>query len=73
MPAQAANWEPTKPVEVVVPAGAGGASDQMRAIQGIIVKHQLMKQPMLILNMGGASGAEGIMDVKGGQRQSRTS
>jgi len=61
-----AAWEPTKPVEVVVPAGAGGASDQMaRTIQGIVVKHQLMKQPMLILNMGGASGAEGIMDVKG--------
>lgn len=66
LPAQAAAWEPTKPVEVIVPAGAGGASDQMaRTIQGIIVKHQLMKQPMLILNMGGASGAEGIMDVKG--------
>ncbi|HEX5286831.1 MAG TPA: tripartite tricarboxylate transporter substrate binding protein [Polaromonas sp.] len=66
LPAQAANWEPTKPVEVIVPAGAGGASDQMaRTIQGIIVKHQLMKQPMLILNKGGASGAEGIMDVKG--------
>jgi putative tricarboxylic transport membrane protein len=64
LPAHAA-WEPTKPVEVVVPAGAGGASDQMaRTIQGIIVKHQLMKQPMAILNMGGASGAEGIMDVK---------
>jgi putative tricarboxylic transport membrane protein len=64
LPAQAA-WEPTKPVEVIVPAGAGGASDQMaRTIQGIIVKHQLMKQPMAILNMGGASGAEGIMDVK---------
>jgi len=59
-------WEPTKPIEVVVPAGAGGASDQMaRTIQGIIVKNQLMKQPMLILNMGGASGAEGQMDVKG--------
>lgn len=58
-------WEPVKPVEVIVPAGAGGASDQMaRTIQGIIVKHNLMKQPMLILNKGGASGAEGIMDVK---------
>src|SRR5450759_850625 len=66
LPAQAANWEPSRPVEVIVPAGAGGASDQMaRTIQGIIVKHQLMKQPMLILNMGGASGAEGMMDVKG--------
>jgi tripartite-type tricarboxylate transporter receptor subunit TctC len=63
LPAHA--WEPTRPVEVVVPAGAGGASDQMaRTIQGIVVKHQLMKQPMLILNMGGASGAEGQMDVK---------
>jgi tripartite-type tricarboxylate transporter receptor subunit TctC len=66
LPAHAAGWEPTKPVEIVVPAGAGGASDQMaRTIQGIVLKHQLMKQPMLILNMGGASGAEGIMDVKG--------
>ncbi|MFH1043648.1 MAG: tripartite tricarboxylate transporter substrate binding protein [Pseudomonadota bacterium] len=64
-PAQSA-WEPTKPVEVIVPAGAGGASDQMaRTIQGIVVKHQLMKLPMLIMNKSGASGAEGIMDVKG--------
>jgi putative tricarboxylic transport membrane protein len=64
-PAHAA-WEPTKPVEVIVPAGAGGASDQMaRTIQGIIVKHQLMKMPLLIMNKSGASGAEGIMDVKG--------
>ena len=64
-PVGAADWQPTKPVEVVVPAGAGGASDQMaRTIQGIIIKHQLMKQPMLIMNKGGASGAEGAMDVK---------
>jgi len=66
LPAHATGWEPTKAVEIVVPAGAGGASDQMaRTIQGIVLKHQLMKQPMMILNMGGASGAEGIMDVKG--------
>ncbi|MHB8771321.1 MAG: Bug family tripartite tricarboxylate transporter substrate binding protein [Syntrophales bacterium] len=61
----AAAWEPTKPVEFIVPAGAGGASDQMaRTIQGIILKYKLMKQPVLILNKGGASGAEGAMDVK---------
>ena len=65
LPIHAAAWEPTKPVEVIVPAGAGGASDQMaRTIQGIVVKHQLMKLPMLIMNKSGASGAEGIMDVK---------
>jgi len=27
--APATAWEPTKPVEIVVAAGAGGASDQM--------------------------------------------
>lgn len=63
LPAQA--WEPTRPVEIIVPAGAGGASDQMaRTIQGIIVKHKLMKQSTIVLNKGGASGAEGIMDTK---------
>ena len=61
-----AAWEPTRPVEVIVPAGTGGASDQMaRTIQGIVLKHHLMKQPMLVMNKSGASGAEGIMDVKG--------
>lgn len=63
MPAQA--WEPTKPVEIVVPAGPGGAADQMvRALQGVITKHKLMKQPIVVLNMTGASGGEGLMDTK---------
>jgi hypothetical protein len=45
--APAAAWEPTKPVEFVVPAGTGGGADQMaRLIQGIVVKHNLMKQPV---------------------------
>jgi putative tricarboxylic transport membrane protein len=65
MPANAAGWEPTRSVEIIVPAGAGGASDQMaRTIQSIILKHKLMDQSTLVLNKGGASGAEGIMDTK---------
>ena len=45
--AHAAAWEPARPVEFIVPAGAGGASDQMaRMIQSIVQKHQLMKQPI---------------------------
>ncbi len=64
LPAHAA-WEPTKPVEIVVPAGPGGAADQMvRALQAIVTKHKLMKQPIVVLNMGGASGGEGLMDTK---------
>lgn len=40
-----AGWEPTKPVEIVVAAGAGGASDQMaRMMQAAIQKNNLMKQ-----------------------------
>ncbi|MEA3156485.1 MAG: putative tricarboxylic transport rane protein [Betaproteobacteria bacterium] len=63
--AQSVEWQPTKPVEVIVPAGAGGASDQMaRLITSIVQKHQLMKQPMIIQIKGGASGAEGAMDVQ---------
>jgi tripartite-type tricarboxylate transporter receptor subunit TctC len=61
----AAAWEPTKAVEVIVPFGAGGATDQMaRAVQGIIAKHGLMKQAVIVQNKAGASGAEGLLDVK---------
>ncbi len=60
-----AAWEPTQPVEIVVPAGAGGATDQMaRMLQSVIQKHSLMKQPTAVLLKGGASGGEGLMDMK---------
>ena len=62
--AQAA-WEPTKTVEFIIPAGTGGGADQMaRAIQGIIAKHNLMKQSMVVVNKAGGAGAEGFLDVK---------
>ena len=63
MPAFA--WEPSKTVEFVVPAGTGGGADQMaRLIQSIVAKHNLMKQPMVVVNKGGGAGAEGFLDVK---------
>src|SRR6476469_231031 len=59
-------WEPSKTVEFVVPAGTGGGADQMaRLIQSIIAKHNLMKQPMVVVNKSGGAGAEGFLDVKG--------
>lgn len=58
-------WEPTKPVEIVVAAGAGGASDQMaRMMQAAIQKNNLMKQPVVVSLKGGASGAEALMYMK---------
>ena len=63
--AQAA-WEPTKPVEFIIPAGTGGGADQMaRFIQGLVVKHNLMKQPMVVVNKSGGAGAEGFLYMKG--------
>jgi tripartite-type tricarboxylate transporter receptor subunit TctC len=64
-PAQSADWQPTKPVELVVPAGTGGGADQMaRLIQGVVTKHNLMKQPMVVVNKKGGSGGEGFLDIK---------
>jgi putative tricarboxylic transport membrane protein len=63
-PAQAA-WEPTRPVEFIIPAGTGGGADIMaRTIQGIVAKHNLMKQPIVVINKSGGAGGEGFLDVK---------
>ena len=49
----------------MVPAGTGGGADQMaRLIQGVVVKHNLMKQPLVVVNKSGGAGAEGFLDVK---------
>ena len=58
-------WEPTKPVEFIIPAGTGGGADQMaRLIQGIVGKHNLMKQSLVPVNKSGGAGAEGFLAVK---------
>ena len=63
--APARAWEPTRPVQFVVPAGTGGGADQMaRVIQGIVTKHGLMRQPMVVVNKAGGAGAEGFLEVK---------
>ena len=35
-----------------------------RTIQGIITKHNLMKQPMVVINKSGGAGGEGFLDLK---------
>jgi putative tricarboxylic transport membrane protein len=61
-------WEPSKPVEFVIPAGTGGGADQMaRLIQGIISKNNLMKGNMVVVNKSGGAGAEGFLAVKEAQ------
>ncbi len=61
----AAAWEPTKAVTFVIPAGTGGGADQMaRFIQGVVTKHKLMEQPIVVINKSGGAGAEGFLEVK---------
>ena len=58
-------WEPSKPVEFVVPSGTGGGADQMaRFIQGVVAKNNLMAQPIVVVNKSGGAGAEGFLNVK---------
>ncbi len=62
----ASAWQPSKPVEVVVPAGEGGGGDLMvREVIRIIEKEKLCPQPFVAVNKPGSSGAEGYLYVKG--------
>ncbi len=71
IPAQA--WEPTKPIEFVIPAGTGGGADQMaRLIAGVVEKHKLSPRPIIVINKSGGAGAEGFLYVKGKKGDAHT-
>jgi tripartite-type tricarboxylate transporter receptor subunit TctC len=68
-----AAWEPTKPIEFVIPAGTGGGADQMaRLIALIVEKHKLSPRPMIVVNKAGGAGAEGFLHVKGKKGDAHT-
>ncbi|MEK7385627.1 MAG: tripartite tricarboxylate transporter substrate binding protein [candidate division NC10 bacterium] len=72
-PAPAAAWEPTKPIEFVIPAGTGGGADQMaRLIAGLAEKHKLSPRPFIVVNKSGGAGAEGFLHVKGKKGDAHT-
>src|SRR6266508_4366923 len=71
--AAGAAWEPTKPIEFVIPAGTGGGADQMaRLIAGIAEKHKLSPRPIIVVNKSGGAGAEGFLHVKGKKGDAHT-
>ena len=68
-----ATWQPTKPVEFIVPAGTGGGADQMaRLVAGIVDKHKLSPRPFIVVNKAGGAGAEGFLEVKGKKGDAHT-
>ena len=58
-------WEPTRPIEFIIPAGTGGGADQMaRLIAGIAEENKLTPRPLIPVNKSGGAGAEGFLYVK---------
>ena len=56
---------PNRPIQVVVPFGAGGGSDTfVRVVQKGIVEDDLLSQPLVIINQGGGAGTIGSREVK---------
>jgi len=73
LPSTATGWEPTKPIEFVIPAGTGGGADQMaRLIALIAEKHKLSPRPLIVVNKSGGAGAEGFLHVKGKKGDAHT-
>ncbi|PZX39514.1 tripartite-type tricarboxylate transporter receptor subunit TctC [Roseinatronobacter thiooxidans] len=65
MPASAADWQPNRPVEMVIMAGQGGGADRLaRLFQSIIQQEGLARMPFMPVNKGGGSGAEALRYVK---------
>jgi tripartite-type tricarboxylate transporter receptor subunit TctC len=65
VPAQAAEWQPMRPVEMVIMAGQGGGADRLaRLFQTIIQQERLARLPFLPVNKGGGSGAEALRYLK---------
>ncbi len=56
---------PRRPIKVVVPFSAGGGSDTFgRIVQSAIEKHDLLPQPIVMINVPGAGGTIGSRRVK---------
>lgn len=72
-PAAAQDWQPNKPIELVIMAGEGGGADRLaRLFQSIIQKEELASMPVLPVNKGGGSGAEALRYVQDKSGDSHT-
>lgn len=66
-------WEPTRPVEFIVPAGTGGGADVMaRFISPLVSKYKLAPKPFIVINKSGGAGGEGFLYVKGKSKDPHT-
>jgi tripartite-type tricarboxylate transporter receptor subunit TctC len=60
-----AQWQPSRPIEIVIMAGKGGGADLIvRSMTAIIDKHKLAPVPIAPVNIAGGSGADALVYLK---------
>lgn len=69
--AHAQEWQPDRPINLIVPWGAGGSTDQIARVTAPIVGEAL-GQTVVVVNQPGASGATGTMEVLNAPRDGYT-
>ncbi|MDX5414654.1 MAG: tripartite tricarboxylate transporter substrate binding protein [Rhodobacterales bacterium] len=58
-------WQPKRPIDFTIMAGAGGGADQIaRFIQSVVEANDLTNRPLIPTNRGGGSGAESLLHLK---------
>jgi tripartite-type tricarboxylate transporter receptor subunit TctC len=63
--AEAAKWQPKKPITFVIMAGKGGGADRIaRLMQKIVQQHGWSPQPLIPVNKPGGAGAEALRFLK---------
>jgi tripartite-type tricarboxylate transporter receptor subunit TctC len=67
----AQEWAPDRPINIIVPWGAGGATDQVTRVTAPILAEQLGAD-VVVVNQPGASGAVGTQEVLASERDGYT-
>lgn len=69
--ALAQEWQPDRPINIIVPWSAGGSTDQVTRVVAPILEEAL-GQPVVVVNQPGASGATGTQAVLDAPRDGYT-
>lgn len=69
--ALAQDWQPTKPINIIIPWGAGGSTDQVTRATAPILEEAL-GESVVVVNQPGASGAIGTREVLNAERDGYT-
>jgi tripartite-type tricarboxylate transporter receptor subunit TctC len=69
--AAAAQWQPNKPITIIVPWAAGGSTDQVTRVAAAEME-KVLNQKVVILNQPGASGSVGTKNALGAPKDGYT-